>query len=87
MFRRRFDVFKASLEAPRVGDLSSGCEDRRRLYIVGTTVRKVIGDFFGVSEGRKGAARRSQTELTLKGKRNSMVEPAKRGVRRALIVP
>ena len=54
---------------------------------MGTTVRKVIGGFFGSSEGRKGVATRSQTALTLKGKRNSMVEPAIRGVRRALIVP
>ena len=88
MLRRRFEGERASLEASNVGDLSSECEDRRRLYIVGTTVRKVIGDFFDSLEGaRKGAARRSQTALTLKGKRNSMQDPAKRGVRSAFTVP
>ena len=55
---------------------------------MGTTVRNVIGGFLVLSDkGRKGEARRSQTALTLKGKRNSMQEPAKRGVRRALMVP
>ena len=47
-------------------------------------MRNVIG-FLGLS--RKGAARRFHTALTLKGKRNSIQEPAKRGVRRAFTVP
>ena len=56
--------------------------------MVGTTVINVMGGFLGLSDaGRKGAARRSHTALTLKGKRNSMQEPAKRGVRRAFMVP
>lgn len=37
--------------------------------------------------GRKGAARRSHTALTLNGNKNSMHEPAKRGARRAFTVP
>ena len=44
-------------------------------------------DVFEVSCGRKGAASRSQTKVGLNGKRNSIVEPAKRGVRSALTVP
>lgn len=43
--------------------------------------------FLVVSCERKGLARRSQTKVGLKGKRNSIVEPAKRGVRSALTVP
>ena len=59
-----------------------------RLYTVGTTVKKVIGEGKGLGEfGRKGAANRCQTDWALKGKRNSTVEPAKRGARMALIVP
>ena len=53
---------------------------------MGTTVRKVIFCLGGVS-GRKGEASRSQTVVTLKGNMNSIVEPANRGVRRALTVP
>ena len=57
---------------------------------MGTAVRKVIGSCGGeeaVEEGRKGAASRDQTASALKGKRNSIVEPAKSGVRRAFTVP
>ena len=53
---------------------------------MGTTVKKVIRAGL-VGDGRKGAAIRFQTASGLKGKRNSIVEPAKRGVRRAFIVP
>lgn len=38
-------------------------------------------------EGRKGEAKRDQTWLGLKGKRNSIVEPARRGARIAFTVP
>ena len=56
--------------------------------MVGTAVKKVIG-FWEVDDvdSRKGDARRSQTDLALKGKRNSTEDPAKRGVRSAFITP
>lgn len=57
---------------------------------MGTTVRKVMGSFgvlLGWAGGRKGAAKRSQTAVTLKGNRNSIVEPANRGVKSALTMP
>lgn len=51
-------------------------------------MKKVMGFFVCSDElARKGAARRDQTESTVKGKRNSMVLPASSGVRRALTVP
>jgi hypothetical protein len=47
---------------------------------VGTTVKNVIGEGGGKGGvGRKGAAKRCQTDCALKGKRNSIVEPAKKG--------
>jgi hypothetical protein len=63
--------------------------------MVGTAVKKVtfwwwwwedseLGVWSGV---RKGAAKRRQTASALKGKRNSMVLPEKRGVKMALMVP
>jgi len=59
-----------------------------RLYTVGTTVKNVIGEGGGLDGfGRKGAAKRCQTDWALKGKRNSMVEPAKRGANMAFMVP
>lgn len=58
----------------------------RRLYTVGTTVKKVIFSMvFG--SGRKGAAKRSHTAVLLKGNKNSMVDPESRGAMMALIVP
>lgn len=57
---------------------------------MGTTVRKVIlslGLLWVWVSGRKGAARRSQTAVALKGNMNSIVEPANRGVMSALTVP
>ena len=61
----------------------------KRLNIVGTAVKNVIGSLFGCESSvrRYGAARRSHVASRLKGKRNSMVEPAKRGAKRALITP
>lgn len=51
-------------------------------------MKNVMGDGRGVGgSGRKGAAKRCQTEWALKGKRNSIVEPAKRGARMAFMVP
>ena len=85
MLRRRFSGNKAFLTASCRGAESLSNEERNRLYIVGTTVRNVMG--FLLLSGMKGVARRSQTASTLKGNKNSMVEPAKRGVRRALRVP
>ena len=40
-----------------------------------------------VSSWRKGAARRFQTEVGLKGNMNSMDEPASKGARMAFTVP
>lgn len=52
-------------------------------------MKNVMG--FGTSlrwwSERKGAAKRDQTAVALKGKRNSMAEPAKRGVKIAFMVP
>lgn len=50
-------------------------------------MKNVTGSVFAMGVGRKGAANRFQTAVALKGKRNSMVEPAKRGVRIAFTVP
>lgn len=56
-------------------------------------MKNVIGDVelglgeVVLGEGRKGDAKRDQVELALKGKRNSIVEPAKRGARMAFTVP
>lgn len=50
-------------------------------------MKKVIFSARVASLSRKGAASRSQTACALNGKRNSMVEPASRGVRRAFTVP
>ena len=64
--------------------------ESRRVHMVGTAEKKDMGSFFRVSEGNcvlKGEARRDQTADGLKGARNSIVEPAKRGVRRQLRVP
>jgi hypothetical protein len=55
---------------------------------VGTTVKNVIG--FGFGDGvsvRKGAANRCHTAVALKGNKNSIEDPAKRGAKMALIVP
>ena len=56
---------------------------------MGTTVKNVILSLAedGLPLGRKGAARRDQTASALKGKRNSMEDPARSGVRIALTVP
>lgn len=57
---------------------------------MGTTVKNVIGfgdGFEGVEGRRNGAAKRSQTAVALNGKRNSIEDPAKRGVRIAFMVP
>lgn len=54
---------------------------------MGTTVRKVIGFLEGSGEGRKGAARRSQRAVALKGNWNSIVLPTNSGVRSAFTVP
>ena len=43
--------------------------------------------FWVVGVGRKGPAKRFHTVRELKGKRNSIVLPEKRGARRALTVP
>lgn len=51
-------------------------------------MKNVIGDGEGVGGvERKGAAKRCQTDWALNGKRNSIVDPAKRGARMALMVP
>ena len=51
-------------------------------------MKNVIGEGAGKGGfGRKGAAKRRQTDWALKGKRNSIVEPAKRGAKMAFIVP
>lgn len=58
--------------------------------MVGTTVRKVILDSDGrlrSSSGKKGDAKRSQTAVTLNGKRNSMVDPANKGASKAFTAP
>jgi len=60
---------------------------RRRLYTVGTTVKNVIFEVVGDADGRKGAANRFQTWVGLKGKRNSIIEPARRGAIMAFMVP
>lgn len=52
---------------------------------MGTTVKNVMGSFEGF--GRKGAAKRFQTAVGLKGNINSRVAPAKRGARIAFMVP
>lgn len=73
---------------------SSARPDINLLYIVGTTVKNVIfrfgcgfGSPFVAWEGKKGAAKRDQTASGEKGKRNSIVDPEKRGAMRALTVP
>lgn len=56
--------------------------------MVGTAVKNVIGRLeFDSDEGRKGAAKRSHVASALNGKRNSMADPARRGVKSALMVP
>ena len=97
MFKRRCSGEIAVLAAFCVsGDRSENVESRR-LYTVGTTVKNVIGSGFVVGNklvsgwelawGRNGAANRDHTAVALKGKRNSIEEPEKRGVRIALMVP
>lgn len=54
---------------------------------MGTTVKNVMGSVLGFGVGRKGAAKRSHTAVALNGKRNSMLDPEKRGARIAFIVP
>ena len=90
MLSRIFFGDIAVLAASCRGGGRSVNEERRRLYIVGTTVRKVIFSFVdsgALFPDKKGAESLSQTAFTLKGNRHSTVEPAKRGVKRALIVP
>ena len=55
--------------------------------MVGTTVKNVMGCLDELGLERKGAPSRSHTAVVLKGYWNSMVAPAKRGVRRAFTVP
>ncbi len=86
MFNRRFLGANACLVAPCIGGDNFSWEPRKRLYIVGTAVKNVIGSLLFPS-GRKGAANRSQTASILNGNINSIVDPAKRGVKRALTVP
>lgn len=60
--------------------------ERRRLYTVGTTVKNVMGSVV-FREETNGAANRDQTAVALKGNKNSIVEPEKRGARIAFMVP
>lgn len=57
----------------------------RRVYIVGTAVRKVIFCWF--DESRNGDASRFHTLAGVKGDMNSIVDPANIGVRIAFTVP
>lgn len=86
MLKRRLVGEIASRLAFCIASGNDECDARSRLYIVGTTVKNVIGLFL-VLDPIKGAAKRSQTALALNGNMNSIVEPANKGVRSALIVP
>ena len=91
MLRRRCLRWIACLVAVWSSGERVGCDCSSLDQTVGTAVKKVIGGLEIVGPWpfvcRKGAAKRCQTWVGLKGYMNSMLEPASKGARSALTVP
>lgn len=87
ILRRRWSGEMAFWAAVWVSCGREGKLDIRRVYIVGTAVRKVIFGLGGVELDGNEAARRRHTCSGLKGYMNSMEEPAIAGVMIPLTTP